>query len=338
MEQYKLNNLKDKASHLVNRNLPEEATKTALVLPLLQILGYDVFDPSQIIPEYYCDIARSKGEKVDYAIMVNDKVEVLLECKSMGTQLNNHRCQLARYFVSSSAEFAVLTNGTIYEFFTDCDNPNLMDNEPFFVFNILDYTERDYRVLESFQMSGFDKDTIKSTISNLRLASNINTKIKYIFENPSDAFIDWLLKIPIDSSDSTPSDKQQLFKQLLDEYIQLDYSYNGEDSKEDDANTVTIHKEKKHPPFRFSMVGIKPGEQILFDPSKLLCTVVDDSHISYDGEVYSLSGFTMTHTLTKSGKSLIAAQGPGYFSYKGENLNTLRKQAEKLNPRLNDRV
>ena len=48
--------------------LTEEAAKTALVMPFIQALGYDVFNPSEVIPEYTADVGTKKGEKVDYAI------------------------------------------------------------------------------------------------------------------------------------------------------------------------------------------------------------------------------------------------------------------------------
>ena len=52
----------------------EEATKNALVMPFIQALGYDVFDPSEVIPEYIADVGSKKGEKVDYAIVADGKV------------------------------------------------------------------------------------------------------------------------------------------------------------------------------------------------------------------------------------------------------------------------
>lgn len=48
--------------------LTEEAAKTALVMPFIQTLGYDVFNPSEVIPEFCADVGTKKGEKVDYAI------------------------------------------------------------------------------------------------------------------------------------------------------------------------------------------------------------------------------------------------------------------------------
>jgi hypothetical protein len=53
----------------------EEATKTALIMPFIQALGYDVFNPLEVVPEYVCDIGTKKGEKIDYAIMKENKID-----------------------------------------------------------------------------------------------------------------------------------------------------------------------------------------------------------------------------------------------------------------------
>ena len=67
----------------------EEATKNALVLPFLRALGFDVFDLSQVIPEYTADVGIKKGEKVDYAVQFNGKLQYLIEAKSVNTLLSN---------------------------------------------------------------------------------------------------------------------------------------------------------------------------------------------------------------------------------------------------------
>lgn len=60
----------------------EEATKTAFVMPFIQtVLGYDVFDPTEVVPEYICDVGTKKGEKIDYAILKSGQIQILVECK-----------------------------------------------------------------------------------------------------------------------------------------------------------------------------------------------------------------------------------------------------------------
>lgn len=109
----------------------EEATKTSMVMPLFSLLGYDVFNPSEFCPEYTSDVGVKKGEKVDYAILIDDEPQILIECKWCGEELSKHGSQLFRYFSTSPAKFGILTNGIIYRFFTDLDETNKIDLKPF---------------------------------------------------------------------------------------------------------------------------------------------------------------------------------------------------------------
>ena len=59
----------------------EEATKTSLVMPFIQMLGYKIFDPTEVRPEYTADVGTKKGEKVDYALMLDGTPVVLIEAK-----------------------------------------------------------------------------------------------------------------------------------------------------------------------------------------------------------------------------------------------------------------
>ena len=98
----------------------EEAIKTSVVLPFLQALGYDVFNPSEVVPEFTADTIGKKGEKVDYSIMRDNEVAILIECKSLNTDLGEkHLAQLYRYFTVTNARFAILTNGRFYQFYSD---------------------------------------------------------------------------------------------------------------------------------------------------------------------------------------------------------------------------
>jgi hypothetical protein len=140
----------------------EEATKNAMVMPFMQALGYNVFDPLEVTPELIADIGTKKGEKVDYAILRDGKPIILFECKKSGGDLNiNHASQLFRYFHVTEARFGILTNGIVYRFFTDLEQPNKMDEKPFLEFNILDFKEQDIDELKKFAKSAFDIDTIE---------------------------------------------------------------------------------------------------------------------------------------------------------------------------------
>ena len=92
----------------------EEATKTAIIMHFFSMLGDDGFNPQEFVPEYTADVGIKKGEKVDYAILKDGSPVILIECKSITENLDRHDSQLFRYFGTTTAKFAVLTNGMIY--------------------------------------------------------------------------------------------------------------------------------------------------------------------------------------------------------------------------------
>lgn len=168
----------------------EESAKTTLVLPFLRALGFDVFNPAEVKAEFTCDVGTKKGEKVDYALCVNGEVTVLVECKPVTSELSiKHASQLFRYFAATNARFSLLTNGVIYKFFTDSDKANMMDEVPFFTFNLDDYRKTDLRNLAAFQKSEFDVDRIVAQAGTLKLQSQVMVELKKEFSNPSDEFV-----------------------------------------------------------------------------------------------------------------------------------------------------
>jgi hypothetical protein len=169
----------------------EEATKTAFVMPFINsVLGYDVFDPLEVVPEYICDVGTKKGEKIDYAIMKNGEVQILIECKKIGEPLHiNHASQLFRYFHVTSARISILTNGRFYRFYTDLDAPNKMDDKPFLELDLLDLDEHALPELEKLTKSAFDVDSIISAAGELKYVGQIKREIAAQFTKPDDEFI-----------------------------------------------------------------------------------------------------------------------------------------------------
>jgi len=113
-----LNSLSEKIRQQTALIKTEEATKSAFVMPFInKVLGYDVFDPTEVIPEFICDVGTKKGEKIDYAIIKNGEIQILIECKKIGEPLNiKHASQLFRYFHVTTARISILTNGQVYKF------------------------------------------------------------------------------------------------------------------------------------------------------------------------------------------------------------------------------
>lgn len=183
----RINNLKEKISN-------EEATKTSLILPFFNIMGYDIFNPSEFIPEYTADFGTKKGEKVDYAISINNEPIILIEAKSCNDTLSDkHGSQLFRYFSTTSAKFGILTNGIEYHFFTDLDETNKLDSKPFFIFNFENVKDSKIKELSKFKKDNFDINKIMTTAEELKYLTQITNVLKNTFENPNDAFIDYIL-------------------------------------------------------------------------------------------------------------------------------------------------
>lgn len=168
----------------------EEATKNALIMPVLQALGYNVFDPFEVVPEYTSDVGTKKGEKVDYVIMMDEKPAILIECKAINTTLNiNHASQLYRYFACTEARFAILTNGVEYQFYTDIEAPNKMDDRPFFEFSLADMDARKVAEIKKFSKSMFDLENILSNASELKYKKQIRHLFSKELESPSEEFV-----------------------------------------------------------------------------------------------------------------------------------------------------
>lgn len=205
----------------------EEATKNAMIMPLIQILGYNVFDPLEVTPELIADVGTKKGEKVDYAILKDGKPIILFECKKAGGDLNiNHAGQLFRYFHVTAARFGVLTNGLVYRFFTDLEQPNKMDEKPFFEFNILDFKDRDVEELKKFAKSAFDLETILTTANELKYTRAIQTRLNEWMISPSEDFVRLVSSELVGTKRFTPAIRDQFtlitrraFEQLVGEKI-----------------------------------------------------------------------------------------------------------------------
>ncbi|GGH20376.1 hypothetical protein GCM10011418_25520 [Sphingobacterium alkalisoli] len=182
----------------VDRLLPqiktEEATKTSLIMPFLKILGYDVFDPFEVHPEFIADIGIKKGEKVDYAILRDDKPVILIECKHYADGLDPHNSQLFRYFHTTEARFSLLTNGLEYRFYTDLVTSNKMDEKPFFEFKITDIKDTEIAELRKFHKSVFDLDSISSAASELKYFNELTILATGEMQTPSDEFVRYFAK------------------------------------------------------------------------------------------------------------------------------------------------
>lgn len=184
-----LKGLADKVEELKDRIDTEESTKHAFTLPFINILGYDTFNPTEVVPEFTADLGLKKGEKVDYAIFQNENPILIVECKHWKQDLNVHNSQLFRYFHVTKTRFALLTNGIQYRFYTDLEETNKMDEKPFLEFDITKLKESTAKEIEKFHKSKFDVSLIVDNASNLKYTREIKYLIDQEITEPSPDFV-----------------------------------------------------------------------------------------------------------------------------------------------------
>lgn len=200
----------------------EEATKNAFILPFIGILGYDMFDTTEVIPEFTADVGLKKGEKVDYAIMRDGKVVMLFECKKCGADLDfSQASQLYRYFSVTEAKIGILTDGTIYRFYSDLEQPNRMDEKPFMEFNMLDIQEPLVGELKKLSKDAFNLDEIMSVAVELKYTREIKRILTEQWASPSEEFVRFFA-VQIYSGKLTQSVREQFMgiaKRALTQFI-----------------------------------------------------------------------------------------------------------------------
>ena len=181
----------DKVVKLKGSIETEEATKNAFIMPFIDsVLGYDVFDPNEVVPEFTADVGVKKGEKVDYALVLDGQVQILIECKKIGATLSLENAnQLYRYFACTRSRIGVLTNGQVWNFYMDLDEPNRMDSKPFLVLDLLDIDKAVLPELQKLTKPSFDIDSIASSAEELKYVSAIKRVIAEEFKSPSDDIV-----------------------------------------------------------------------------------------------------------------------------------------------------
>lgn len=183
----KVTQLSDKVRNLKDDIKTEEATKNAFIMPFIgSVLGYDIFDPSEVIPEFNADVGTKKNEKVDYALVLDGQVQILIECKKIGAPLSlENASQLFRYYTCTNARIGILTNGQIWNFYMDLDAPNKMDSKPFLVLDLLDIDKSILQELQKLSKPSFDIDSIANSAEDLKYLSMLKQEISDEFKEPS---------------------------------------------------------------------------------------------------------------------------------------------------------
>jgi predicted type IV restriction endonuclease len=216
-----LKQLASRAEKLKEQIQTEEATKMSLIVPFFQALGYDVFNPHEFTPEFTADVGIKKGEKVDYAIIIDDKPAILIEAKSCNVALEKHDSQLFRYFATTTARFGILTNGLIYKFYTDLDEANKMDLSPFLELDMLNIKDSIIPEVKKFHHDVFDVDSISSAASELKYSKLIKSYFTEQLGAPADDFVRFMISHAYEGTKTqNVIDKfRPIVKKALNDYI-----------------------------------------------------------------------------------------------------------------------
>ena len=221
-----LKGLAQRASQPLNHVKTEEATKTALVMPFIQALGYDVFDPAEVVPEFSADVGTKQGEKVDYAIISDGKPIMLIECKHVTVTLEHRQInQLHRYFHATDARIGILTNGVVYQFFSDTQKQNLMDAEPFLEIDLLSLDDRAVIALKRFAKQSFDINEVLDAAANLKHIATMKQRLLQQLKSPDEGFVKWIAghvyagKWTQSAREQFTELSKQAFNELIDDRI-----------------------------------------------------------------------------------------------------------------------
>jgi predicted type IV restriction endonuclease len=278
--------------------LTEEATKTAVILPFIQALGFDVFNLDEVLPEFIADIGTKKGEKVDFAIKIDGQIAMLVEAKPINCKLGDTQfSQLFRYFHVTEARLAILTNGKEAWFFSDTDEPNKMDKKPFFTFDFQNHDKMQVQELSRFQKSCFAIDSIIEAASNLKYTRAAAAYLKKQLDDPDDDFVR-LVGRQIHEGSITKSVSEQLkpaIQAALDEIIRdriqdkLSITFRGDSSPapskvepeiEEDTSGIETTEEELEGFMIVRAIGARlaPIDRITMRDAKSYCAILMDDN------------------------------------------------------------
>jgi hypothetical protein len=292
----RVKDLAQRSKHAAEHALTEEATKTAVILPLIQTLGFDVFNLNEVTPEFIADVGTKKGEKIDFALKIEGKTAILVEVKPISMSLGSAQySQLFRYFAVAEARLAILTNGREIWFFSDTDEKNRMDKKPFFVFDLQSFDEAQVKDLARFHRSVFDIETILDAASNLKFVKAAADFLKEQIAKPSDDFVRMIAKHIVDGSITKGVLEQirPVIPKALDEMIRdriqdkLNIAFRREATEPSETATPDADKpdivttaEETQAFYIIRAIGAKvlPIERISMRDAKSYCSVIVDDN------------------------------------------------------------
>lgn len=284
--------LGEKVIKLKDQIQTEEATKSAFIMPFIQALGYDLFNPMEVVPEFVTDFGAKNVEKVDYAILKDNQPVMIIECKNHLENLEKHYTQIHKYFHLTKARFAVLTNGIQYNFYTDIDAANKMDEKPFLSFDITNIKEHQIKELAKFHKSGFDINSILTTASELKYSNAIKDLLTAELANPSHDFVKYFVsrvyngkateKVMVQFTEFVKKTVEQTFNDMVSDRLMNAINQTKQAKEETKQDLPTETKENKITTTEEELNGF-------YIVKSILRTKIPSSRLSYRDSVNYLS-------------------------------------------------
>ena len=287
----------------------EEATKMALIAPFIQSLGYDIFNPIEVKPEFSADLPGIKqGERVDYAILEDGHPKILVEAKPYNSDLRTAEMgQLSRYFQATKARIGILTTGRLFQFFSDLDDKNLMDQKPFAEIDLFDLKAAPIDQIKQMSKSMFDIDSLLSSAERLKYLRGVKEEIKVELSDPSDWFVKEMA-VRVHSAQRITGQLQEKFKPIVIDAIKSyindrinerlntameaeklidDTPVADEETKEDAENTFTEEEREGLYIIRAICASdIKPSRLSERDTKSYCSVIVDNNSRKYFVRMY----------------------------------------------------
>src|SRR5919107_2033164 len=177
----------------------EEATKQFLILPFLQFLGYDPLDPDEVVPEADASFSDKFKNRVDYAICKENTPVIAVEAKKVGSLSTANRGELKGYYNAiPSVKLGILTDGLIYQLYSDTEEENLMDNEPFAVVDLAQeaqeqITDDAFDALLKLRREAFNPEDIGADARRKIFISAYVDTLDGTFKDPDERFVRTLM-------------------------------------------------------------------------------------------------------------------------------------------------
>jgi hypothetical protein len=177
----------------------EEATKQFLILPFLQLLGYDPLNPDEVIPEADASFSDKFKNRVDYAISKEGVPVIAIEAKKVGSLATANRGELKGYYNAvPTVKLGILTDGLVYQLYSDTDQENLMDDEPFAVVDLTQVAQEQiaddaFDALLKLRRDTFDPADIGADARRKIYISEYVKALESAFKDPSESFVRTLM-------------------------------------------------------------------------------------------------------------------------------------------------